>query len=138
MADRLGEGEGLIVAKPQHPISRAAGAGSRSSGDFNAQDHDTELRLACAGEDNTGSGHLAPRVLTPVARSLPADRRFTVLHHGRPEMLDHILASRSLFASFASVEIHNEMLDDELIAYGRIERVPDSLHAPVVASFDMS
>jgi hypothetical protein len=30
------------------------------------------------------------------------------------------------------------MLDDELIAYGRIERAPDSLHAPVVASFDMS
>jgi endonuclease/exonuclease/phosphatase family metal-dependent hydrolase len=107
-------------------------------GDFNAQDRDTALRLACAGEDDTGSGHLAARVLTPVARSLPADRRFTVLHHGRPEMLDHILASRSLFAAFTGAEIHNEMLDDELIAYGRIERVPDSLHAPVVASFDMS
>jgi hypothetical protein len=107
-------------------------------GDFNAQDRDTALRLACAGEDDTGSGHLAARVLTPVARSLPVDRRFTVLHHGRPEMLDHILASRSLFASFASVEIHNEMLDDELIAYGRIERAPESLHAPVVASFNLS
>lgn len=107
-------------------------------GDFNAHDRDTALRLACAGEDDTGSGHLAARVLTPVARSLPVDRRFTVLHHGRPEMLDHILASRSLFARFASVEIHNEMLDDELIAYGRIERAPESLHAPMVASFDLS
>jgi endonuclease/exonuclease/phosphatase family metal-dependent hydrolase len=106
-------------------------------GDFNAEDHDTALRLACAGEDDTGSGHLAPRVLTPVARSLPVDRRFTVLHHARPEMLDHILASRALFASFTGVEIHNEMLDDELIAYGRIERAPDSLHAPVVAGFDL-
>ena len=69
-------------------------------GDFNAEDHDTALRLACAGEDDTGAGHLASRVLTPVERTLPADRRFTVLHHGRPQMLDHILASRALFAQW--------------------------------------
>jgi endonuclease/exonuclease/phosphatase family metal-dependent hydrolase len=106
-------------------------------GDFNAEDHDTALRLACAGEDDTGSGHLAGRVLTPVERNLPADRRFTVLHHGRPQMLDHILASRTLFADFVGVEIHNEMLEDELVAYGRIDRPPESLHAPVVAIFDL-
>ena len=105
-------------------------------GDFNAEDHDTALRLACAGEDDTGSGHLAPRVLTPVERTLPADRRFTVLHHGRPQMLDHILASRTLFADFVGVEIHNEMLEDELVAYSRIDRPPESLHAPIVAIFD--
>ena len=69
-------------------------------GDFNAEDHDTALRLACAGEDDTGAGHLASRVLTPVERTLPVDRRFTVLHHGRPQMLDHILASRALFAQW--------------------------------------
>jgi endonuclease/exonuclease/phosphatase family metal-dependent hydrolase len=107
-------------------------------GDFNAGDHDTALRLACAGEDDTGSGHLARNVLTPVERTLPVDRRFTVLHHGRPQMLDHILASRALFANFVGVEIHNEMLEDELVAYGRIDRPPDSLHAPVVASFDLT
>jgi len=106
-------------------------------GDFNAEDHDTALRLACAGEDDTGSGHLAGRVLTPVERTLPADRRFTVLHHGRPQMLDHILASRALFADLAGVEIHNEMLVDELVAYNLIDRPPDSLHAPIVASFDL-
>jgi endonuclease/exonuclease/phosphatase family metal-dependent hydrolase len=105
-------------------------------GDFNAEDRDTALRLACAGEDDTGSGHLAGRVLTPVERTLPADRRFTVLHHGRPAMLDHILASRALFAHLSGVEIHNEMLEDELIAYGRIDRPPESLHAPVLAIFD--
>lgn len=107
-------------------------------GDFNAEDHDTALRLACAGEDDTGSGRLAPRVLTPVERALPEDQRFTVLHHGRPEMLDHILASRSLFARFTNVQIHNEMLDDELVAYGRIRHPPESLHAPIVAAFDFS
>jgi len=61
-------------------------------------------------------------VLTPVERTLPTDRRFTVLHHGRPEMLDHILASRALFAHLGGVEIHNEMLEDELITLGRIDR----------------
>lgn len=106
-------------------------------GDFNAEDHDTALRLACAGEDDTGSGHLAGGVLTPVERTLPADQRFTVLHHGRPQMLDHILASRTLFAHFSGAEIHNEMLEDELVAYGRIERPPESLHAPVVGMFDL-
>ena len=106
-------------------------------GDFNAEDHDTALRLACAGEDDTGSGHLARRVLTPVERTLPTDRRFTVMHHGRPEMLDHILASRVLFAHLTNVEIHNEMLEDELVAYGRISQPPESLHAPVVATFDL-
>ena len=105
-------------------------------GDFNAEDHDTALRLACAGEDDTGSGHLARRVLTPVERTLPTDRRFTVVHHGRPEMLDHILASRALFAHFVDVEIHNEMLEDELVAYSRISHPPESLHAPVVAICD--
>jgi hypothetical protein len=48
------------------------------------------------------------------------------------------LASRALFANFVGVEIHNEMLEDELVAYGRIDRPPDSLHAPVVASFDLT
>jgi endonuclease/exonuclease/phosphatase family metal-dependent hydrolase len=106
-------------------------------GDFNAEDQDTALRLACAGEDDTGSGHLAGGVLTPVERTLPADRRFTVLHHGRPQMLDHILASRTFFAHLSGAEIHNEMLEDELVAYGRIDHPPESLHAPVVAMFDL-
>jgi endonuclease/exonuclease/phosphatase family metal-dependent hydrolase len=122
--------EGVFDAEPEALIAVC--------GDFNAEDHDTALRLACAGEDDTGSGHLAPRVLTPVERTLPQDRRFTVLHHGRAQMLDHILASRALFGELAAVEIHNEMLEDELVAYGRIDRPPESLHAPVVASFDLS
>jgi endonuclease/exonuclease/phosphatase family metal-dependent hydrolase len=107
-------------------------------GDFNAEDHETALRLTCAREDDTGSGHLAPRVLTPVERTVPVDQRFTVIHHGRPEMLDHILASRALFAHFTHVEIHNEMLEDEVVAYGRIRQHPESLHAPLIATFDIS
>lgn len=106
-------------------------------GDFNAEDHDTALRIACAAEDDTGSGRLASRVLTPVERGLAADRRFTVLHHGRPQVLDHILASRALFGHLDEVRIHNEMLADELVAFGRIAQPPESLHAPMVAEFSL-
>jgi exonuclease III len=52
-------------------------------------------------------------------------------------MVDHILASRALFAHFSGTDIHNEMLENELVAYSRIERPPESLHAPVVAMFDL-
>ena len=52
-------------------------------------------------------------------------------------MLDHILAGRTLLAHFSGAEIHNEMLEDELVAYGRIDQPPESLHAPVVAIFDL-
>ena len=52
-------------------------------------------------------------------------------------MLDHILASRALFGHLAGFEIHNEMLEDELVAYHRIDRPPESLHAPIIAIFDL-
>ena len=59
----------------------------RICGDFNAEDHDTALRLACAGEDDTGSGH--SRRGCSCRSSSPCRRtgRFTVLDHGRREML---------------------------------------------------
>lgn len=105
-------------------------------GDLNAEDHETPLRVLVAAEEDTGSGHLATRSLVPLERSLPEDRRFTVLHHGRPLMLDHILVSRSLLAHFRSLQIHNEVLADELIGFAKIDRPPESMHAPIVAEFD--
>lgn len=106
------------------------------AGDFNAADHDVAVRTIAAGEDDTGSGALAHRALTPVSRSLSRDRRFTTLHRGRPFLPDHILVSRALLGRFARCEIHNETLDDELVAYGRIDRPPESLHAPMLAIFN--
>jgi exonuclease III len=53
-------------------------------------------------------------------------------------MLDHLLISRPLLASFRSAEVHNEMLTDELAAYYADRKDPDSFHAPVVATFALS
>ena len=71
-------------------------------GDFNAEDHETPLKIVIGAEEDTGNGLLAQRSMVVLDRSLPKDRRFSVLHHGQPQMLDHILVSRSLLATFRS------------------------------------
>ncbi len=107
------------------------------AGDFNAEDHETPLKILIGSEEDTGNGRLAPRSLAVLDRSLAEDRRFSVLHHGRPVMLDHVLASRALLSHFRTIEAHNETLGDELVAYGRTKRSASSYHAPVVAEFSL-
>jgi len=104
-------------------------------GDLNAEDHEAPLRITIAAEEDTGSGRLAQRVVVPLERSISQDRRFTVIHHGRPTMLDHILVSHTLLGLFRHVEIHNEALADELVGYAKMDKPPNSFHAPMVAEF---
>lgn len=106
-------------------------------GDLNAEDRETPLRILCAETADTGNGELAPRALVPTCRSLPEDRRFTAIHHGRRLVLDHILLSRALLAFFRELEVHNETLDDELAPSERVERATESYHAPLVATFEL-
>lgn len=106
------------------------------AGDFNAEDYGPTLRLAVASEEDLGAGELAARSLIVLDRALPADRRWSVLHHGRQQMLDHILASRSLYGHFRAIEVHNEGLGDEALGYGKAMHSAASYHAPVVAAFD--
>jgi endonuclease/exonuclease/phosphatase family metal-dependent hydrolase len=106
-------------------------------GDLNAEEQEMPLRILRADLDDTGNGALSARVMTPLERSLPDWRRFSVIHAGRKTMLDHILASRSLVACFKSIELHNEALGDELSAYALVGHSPESYHAPLVAEFDL-
>lgn len=106
-------------------------------GDFNAEDHETPLKIVAGAEEDTGNGLLANRSMVVLDRTLPKDRRFSVLHHGRPQMLDHILISRSLLGHFSTIEVHNETLEDEVIGGAKVQHSPSSLHAPVVAEFIM-
>lgn len=107
------------------------------AGDFNAEDYGPTLRLAVASEEDLGAGELAARSLIVLDRALPADRRWSVLHHGRQQMLDHILASRLLYGHFRAIEVHNEGLGDEALGYGKAMHSAASYHAPVVAAFDL-
>lgn len=104
-------------------------------GDFNADAAASALRIAIADAEDTGNGALAARSLVAVERALAADRRHTVLHLGRPLMLDHILASRTLFGRLERVDVHNETLADEAIAPLREGGPCASYHAPLLAVF---
>jgi endonuclease/exonuclease/phosphatase family metal-dependent hydrolase len=104
-------------------------------GDFNADGREAPLKILRGDVDETGNGALAGRTLTPIELSLPADRRFSVLHFGQALMLDHIMVSRSMLARFRKADIHNELLTDELVAFFAGRRDADSFHAPVVAEF---
>ena len=73
---------------------------------------------------------------TLIEHTLPNSQRFTVIHRGQRLMLDHLMVSRALMASYRAIEIHNEMLGDELVAYTLVDAAPDSYHAPVVATFE--
>lgn len=106
------------------------------AGDFNAEDYGVTLRLAIAAEEDLGASGLSPHSLIVLDRAIPADRRWSVLHHGRPQMLDHILASRALYGRFRGIEVHNEGLGDEALGYGKALHSAASYHAPVVAEFD--
>ena len=117
----------LLDAAPEQGIVIA--------GDFNAEDHETPVKIVVGAEEDTGNGALAQRSLVVLDRALAADRRWSVLHHGRPQMLDHILASRGIYGQFRGIEVHNEALGDEAVAYARVRNPPGSYHAAVVAHF---
>jgi len=106
-------------------------------GDFNAEENETPLRMIRGDVADTGNGRLAERMLIPIERSVPSSQRFSVIHAGRKTMLDHILASRMLMATYRHVEVHNEGLGDELVAFASVHESPESYHAPVVAEFDL-
>lgn len=116
--------DSLITAEPKAFIAVA--------GDFNAEDHETAMKIACGVEEETGNAMLAGQSLVVLDRAVSADRRWSVLHYGRPQMLDHILASRALMAHFRSIEVHNETLGDEAIGYAKGVKPLGSYHAGVV------
>lgn len=106
-------------------------------GDFNAQSSETAVRIVRGDQEDTGNGALAARAMVPLERTVPPSQRYSVVHAGRHQMLDHMLASRALLARSRGLEIHNEALEDELVAFAIGGRNPASFHAPVVASFDL-
>jgi endonuclease/exonuclease/phosphatase family metal-dependent hydrolase len=107
-------------------------------GDFNADSHEAPVRTILGDEEDSGNAHLAFRTLVPAERSLADSRRFSVLHHGRPRMLDHLLMSRALLAWYRGIEVHNEALGDEAVTPQALAGTPASFHAPLVAEFGVA
>lgn len=98
-------------------------------GDFNADIFETPTRLLRG--DGEGD-NIGPRTLVDLETRIISERRHTVIHAGRPVLLDHILASPALAARWRETQILNDGLADEALWEGPID---GSFHAPVVVSF---
>jgi len=105
------------------------------AGDFNAEEHETAPRIVIGAPEDTGNAQLAPRSMIVLDRAIPPGKRFSVVHNGRPQMLDHMLASHSLYGRFRDIAVHNEPLGDELVGYGRGVEAAGSYHAALIATF---
>jgi len=116
-------------------LARDDGANIVVAGDFNAEEYESALRIIIGAPENTGNTDLTHEALVLLDRAIASGRRFSVIHHGRPQMLDHMLASYALYGRFRSISVHNETLGDEAIGYAKGMEAAGSYHAPLVATF---
>ena len=108
------------------------------AGDLNTDLTGTALRILRADPEDTGNPALADRALVALEDLVPEERRYSVLHRGRRQMLDHLLASRALAAAHVATEIDNGgLLDEYEVGAAGIEPL-GSLHAPVVAELELA
>jgi endonuclease/exonuclease/phosphatase family metal-dependent hydrolase len=102
--------------------------------------NDAAANVAVVGDMNDGPASLPVRVvcgksLLPCDVGIPQDVRFSILHHGMRQQLDHVLASRDLAAKVASAAFLNEGLRDHSLLDPEGPMTPDSDHAPLVVRF---
>jgi len=108
------------------------------AGDFNADLTDVPVQAIRGAVEDTDNPDLGANTLFPCETTVPEPARFSLYHHGRPQMLDHLLVSRALLSGYRGTEVHNEQLHDESVAFATDLLFPESDHAPVVAEFDLS
>lgn len=104
-------------------------------GDFNAEPGQVPVEAIVGSVENTANPELGFRQLFPCSNSLPKESRFTHLHHGKGNLLDHMLISRAMMSKYITSEIHNETLHDESIAFATDKKYPESDHAPFIVEF---
>lgn len=104
-------------------------------GDFNAEPGEVPVEAICGRVENTNNARLKSRVLIPCSHSVPESIRYSHLHFGQGNLLDHILISQGLLSRLRGVEIHNENLHDESLPFMFDVKYPESDHAGFVAEF---
>jgi len=107
-------------------------------GDFNSESDDVPVQAICGQVQETGNPQHAPRLMVPCENYIPDSARYSLLHLGEGQMLDHIIVSRPLLRYLRNAEIHNEALPDESGAFRQDTKFPESDHAPVVAEFELA
>ena len=104
------------------------------AGDLNADIYEVPLRILRSELEDVGNAVVASRALFPVEEVIPQAQRFTVLHHGRRLMLDHLLVSARLRNYLTCAESLNQGLADEADSAEQ-GAAGGSFHAPLVAEF---
>ena len=107
-------------------------------GDFNAHAGEVPVEAIAGRIENTGNAELINRVMFPCEDSIPESMRFSHIHHGKGNLLDHMLVSRVMMRSYRGAEVHNEGLHDESIAFAFDTKYPESDHAPFVGEFELN
>ncbi len=104
-------------------------------GDFNAEPGEVPVEAICGRVENTNNAESRERVLIACSRSIPESIKYSHLHHGEGNLLDHILVSQSLIGRLEHAEVHNENLHDESLPYMFDTKYPESDHAGFLATF---
>lgn len=104
-------------------------------GDFNSEPGEVPVEAICGTVENTGNPALRARALVPCSRSVAQSIRYSHLHLGEGNLLDHVLISQPLLAHFDHAEIHNENLHDESAPFSFDTKFPESDHAAFLALF---
>jgi endonuclease/exonuclease/phosphatase family metal-dependent hydrolase len=107
------------------------------AGDFNATPDEIPVLTIRGTVEDTANPDLVTRILVPIEHTIPEPARYTLFHHGKPQMLDHMLITRNLLAAYRGSEIHNEILHDESAAFATDRKYPEPDHAPVTATFEL-
>ncbi|MGI0012869.1 MAG: endonuclease/exonuclease/phosphatase family protein [Nitrososphaera sp.] len=106
-------------------------------GDYNADIGSVPFKTIVGSVDDTSNPDLRPRVLIPCELNVPSSQRFSLLHRGKGNMIDHIAVSQEFYPRWRSTVIFNELLPDKSIAFATMLKFPESDHAPVIARFDV-
>ncbi|MCG7585172.1 endonuclease/exonuclease/phosphatase family protein [Photobacterium sp. OFAV2-7] len=104
-------------------------------GDLNAEPGEVPVETICGSVDNTNNAELRYKSLVPCSAGLAESVRYSHFHHGKGNLLDHMLISQSLLPYFDGAKILNETLHDESLPYRKDEKYPASDHAPFIALF---
>jgi endonuclease/exonuclease/phosphatase family metal-dependent hydrolase len=106
-------------------------------GDFNAEPGEVPVEAIAGRVENTGNEALRSRVLIPTSAGIAASVRYSHLHEGQGNLLDHMLFSQALLPYFRSARIHNENLHDESLPFAFDTKFPGSDHSAFLAEFEL-
>ncbi len=106
-------------------------------GNFNAEIDSVPFKAIVGSVEDTQNGDLRTSVLIPCEYNVPPAQRYSLFHHGKGNMLDHVVVSQAFYPYWVETAIFNEVLPDESLRFADDEKFPEADHAPVVARFEV-